>query len=327
MLFKDSTIFKQYAQLSAEVDFTAIKPTIEFVEDKHLVPIISKEQFTALNTAYTNTSNENSLTTAQKNLLHACRKLIAPYVCYYYAPKVDVTLSDGGVRRAETNSHKTAFQYQLKNFMESQLNEAEGAHEALLAFLEENKADYTQWVNSQAFKSYRGRFIKTPMELYEIFPTASPFRVYWAVASKMKDVEELNIKPLLGETLFNSLKEKATQTSPTFTDVEKQLLALICRAIAPATIAYAIPFLNVRVDHSGLSITASDARSTNDNISSRAQANADAINNYITSAQMTARAWKSEIKAFLNTHQSTLNWQPSVSTDVNQSLHKTFGLT
>ena len=128
MLFKDSNKIQEFAPIGTAVDFNAVKQIITQAESKHLVPILGPE-YTALDEAFTDAVDEVTLTDIQKALLLKCREVIGPYICYYYAPVADGSLTDAGFRRMETSTHKTAYQYQLKNFVEANLKMADDIQE------------------------------------------------------------------------------------------------------------------------------------------------------------------------------------------------------
>ena len=300
MLFKTSIKIKEYAQLAGEINFASIVPTLRMVEKKHIGAILGSELYNALDTAYTNAADENNLSASNKKLLLQCRMVIGPMLCCYYIDKADVLLGDSGAQRSETATNKTAFQYQGTKFKEANLREGEDATELLLQFLEENKADYPQWTASYTFKQYRSLFIKTGNEFNELYPSQSPYRNYWAMRTKMLDVEENIIRPFLGDTMTDALKAKDQTNNPVFTDKEKQLLFKLKKAISNYTVAFAVPQMNVRINANGLSVLATSSFSTNDNENTRSGANDTAINALIKSCTNTGQEWIVNATKFLN---------------------------
>lgn len=295
MLFKNTAKIKEYAQIEA-TDFNTVKHIIAQIEDKHIQPILGTE-YTNLNEAYTNAATETTLNAAHIALLEKCRRIIAPYLCYYYAPVADGALTDAGFRRMETNTHKTAYQYQLKNYMEANLKMAENATEALLSFLEANITDYTTWHDSEQFEEYRKLFIKTGTEFYKIFPTDSPFSIYWACRSKMFDIEQNEILPLLSNTLFEDLKNKSLDD--TLTINETLLIGKLKHAIAHLAIAYSIPMLNMNIGRNGLTIVSQTPRSNNEDVSARSNADANAISHAQRTALANGKQWMQNAVAFM----------------------------
>lgn len=303
MLFKNTIRVVDFAKLASTVNFNNIAPTIRMVEEQHIIPVLGQQLYDVLNAAYAGATAETDLTAPQQNLLDKCRNVIGPLVCYYYTPKAEVILSDAGAQRLETGNNKTAFQNQIINFREQNLRESEMATELLLQFLEENKTDYASWVTSDGFKDYRSLFIKTGKEFQSLFPSASPYRNYFAMRPRMKDIEENTIRTLLGDDLFASLKETDADADGAFTDVETDLIFKIKKAVAYLTVAATVPFLNVRIDGNGLTIKAL-ARAQDDMLSARGQASSNDMGNLIAACKEAGASWIDAIKKWMDINTS-----------------------
>lgn len=291
MLFKKVEDVLQFAEMTTSVNFASIQGTIRNIEHWHLVPILDKALYASLHNAYQLITLETSLTNAQQELLFMCRNVIGSYLCYYYAPKAEVKLSDGGVRRLETEQAKSAFQYQVKNFRDQHLREAEQHCESLFAFLDENQSSYPQWVESKSFAAFRLLFIKSASEFNEIYTTSSPFRNFFAMRFKMVDVEIQLIKPAITAPLFAVLKGKDLSAPDTFTEAEIELLSYLKKTIAYYTVAFALPYLAVRFDENGITITSEQGRSTNDNQAKLGDAGDVKISNLIRKCTEDGRQW------------------------------------
>lgn len=324
MLFKKTDKLLEYAELTT-VNFTSVKATIKMVEQQHLVPILGKELYQSLNDAYTAEADESELEDALKLLLDKCRSVIGPYLCYYYTPKAEVKLSDAGAQRQESTTNKTAYQNQVNNFREQNLREAEQATELLLEFLEDNKNDYQEWIDSQAFTEYRSLFIKSGSEFDKLFTSASPCRNYWAMRATMKDVEENNIRTIIGDTLFAALKEKDTEAEPDFAEKEKDLIYKIKKVTAYLTVCFAIPFLNVRLDGNGITVMAVNG-AQNDAVASRSAAGNSALNIIIEKCEAAAKSWTNNLIDFLNKNATEFEgWPLEAATSTENAPAETSG--
>lgn len=333
MLFKDSSKLKEYADITASVNFVSFKQTIAFVEEQYLVPLLGNELYAALNADYTQASNEESLTTAQQYLLDQCRRVVGPYVCVHHAPKNEVKFTDSGLRREETANSKTAFQYQVTNFQEANRREGELQSETLLLFLDENKESYPEWVESKAFDKYKGLFIKTAKEFGEYFPSQSPYRNFYAMRTKMFDVEQLNIRRAIGATLFDSLKARDKDPDGVLTEKEKTLLDKLKRAIANFTASFSLPFLSVRVDENGITVTGRGTTVSRDQDGKNENAPAAQISLLIKAAADTGSSWLDDAIQYLTDNSVDFsNWTDpaKVTTSkrdcTNRELNGTFGL-
>lgn len=335
MLFKSSNTLRLYAQISSDVDMNSIQSTLVFVEEKHIKNIIGKELYATLNDAYAVALSDDELAPLPlKKLLEQCRKVIGPMLCYYFAPKADVQLSDSGLQRVESDTNKTAYQYQNTAFAQANLREGEACTESLMSFLEENISKYPEWANSAAFKKFKSLFIKTGSEFDDLYTSQTPYRNYYAVRTKMFDVEENNIRDLLGDVMFEELKSIDADTSKSFSAQQLRLMVMIKKTIAYLTIAFAIPTLNVRIDAAGLSVMALANYSSSDKENTRGGADDNARVELIKSCQASADIWIISIVKFLKKNKTDFStWKgfdiavPIVYTpSVNGDLSSTFGL-
>ena len=300
MLFKTSKTIQEFAQLSGELDLSSIRITMEGVEEKYLRPILGAAQLNALQTAYKAAANDAAFTNAAMvALLDMCRRVTAPFFCYHFAPKTDVQVSDAGVQRTETANNKTAYQYQNTAYREENFAQGEEAVEKLIEFLETNKADYEAWVSSAEFKQYRSLFIKTAADFNYQYPSHTPYRNFWAMRPKMMDVETLIIRKFLGTTIFDALKAKDQEAAPTFSAKQKLLIEYLKKIIAYHTVAFAIPFLNVKVSANGLTVLAATNFASSDAQNTRGGAPNKNISDLVEQCNSNAKMWMDECIVFI----------------------------
>lgn len=335
MLFKKTDKILEYAELTT-VRFTSLMPTIRLVEQQHIIPQLGKDLYNLLNNAYTAAADETTLSDAMKALLDKCRCVIGPYLCYYYAPKSEVKLSDAGAQRLESPTNKTAYQNQVVNFREQNLREAELATELLLQFLDENPLTYPLWLATQGFEKYKSLFIKSGSEFNEFFASHSPYRNYMAMRTNMLDVEQNNIRPLLGDPLFNRLKSNDRDGIELFSPAESDLLFKVKKVIAYLTVAGSIPFLNVRMDANGITVMG-NTRVQNDDTGKRQSADKAMLENVIEKSNAAAKSWINNVTTFIEAHKEDFKnylteplvnevQKPPVIKDTQPTLGGSYGL-
>lgn len=333
MLFKTSDKLKLYSQISGTPVLASLRSTIEFIENNHIVAILGQELFNTLELNYQDTTNEDDLSDADAFLLDKVRKVIGPLLCYYYAPKADVQLTDSGVQRIETTTNKTAYQYQNTNFAQANLKEGEACSEQLIEFLEQYQESYPLWVASQAFTKYRSLFIKSGKEFDSLYASHTPYRNFYAIRSKMFDVEEINIRDTLGSEMYDAIKVRDITADPNYTNKEKQLLQRVKKAIAYLSVAFSLPMLNVRIDSNGLSVVASSTFSQNEKENTRAGADDNARIELMKSCMASGAVWINNTIAFIKENQETFpTWkgfavQATITgTSINTELTGSFGM-
>lgn len=331
MLVRDTDILIQYAQITGSMRYDAAEASLRMVELKYIVPVLGKDLYDVLNAAIDAVTAEDPLNEDFVSLLHQCRMAIGPLFCYFHADKADVLFSDSGMQRSETATNKNAYQEQRTKFKEANLTEGEYALELLQQFLETNRENYPEWLDSDNFKKYKSLFIKSGTEFNDIFPSQTPFRNYWSLRSKMQDVEENNIRNFLGNELYKELKEEDAKKDPDFIDEEKVLLFKLKKAIANLTVAFAVPFLNVRIGSNGLTVPAIATFSTNDNENTRSGIDAKMLSTFISSCTNAGTDWLTNAEKFLTQNKTAFpTWigfaAPAEDCSVNENLENIFGL-
>lgn len=322
MLFKDTRKFSEYGEIQQDTNFASLRSTIRMVEEEYLVTQVGSALYDALNSAYTLATNEDLLSDSNKYLLDKCRCVVGPITMFHIASRKEITVGDAGTRRQETETSKTANQYQVARFKDTMLAEGDRAIEALLKFLDANQSSYPDWASSEAFKAYRNLFIKSGKEFAEVFPSASPYRNYAAMRSKMQDVEENTIREAIGNTIFNALKAKDLLPAPNFTTKEIELIKKLKKTIGYFTVAAALPFLNVKLDGNGITV-ASVNRATDDEKASRVAAGNDAINSIMINSAEAGKAWLKNAVKFLDDNAADFDGWPLVEPTETTNDHPT----
>jgi hypothetical protein len=322
MLFKTTAEIQQFAPINGEVNFASLKSSIITAERECIIPAIGQSLYDTLNTAYA----ANTLTTPQTNLLAVIQQSLACYAIYAQTPLSEVNFTDGGTRREETNTSKSAYQYQVTNLRKELLRQADLHLEYLLGYLETNRTDFPTWTSSTQFLRYRGLFIKTGTEFSENYTTASPNRNYIAMRPTMEDVEQQIVKKLLGKDFFAALKAK-DKAEQDFTADETELLYKLKKWIAALTVLMSIPKINVQVTDNGITVFSSSTFATKDDDSKRGAANADQINHLVNSLKDTCSMWLADITAYLKETASVTvfapyyEWQLTVAAAEAAALH------
>lgn len=304
MLFKNLETLKKYSQYGGTGDFSALESSLRMVEYTQIIPVIGQELYDNIQLAVKNAPTVDDIVDEYKQVTIHCLMAIGPLFCYHHADKADILFDGSGMKRTETNTNKTAYQEQRNKFKEANLAEGEQALEMLIKYLEDNINDFPEWTDSKNFKIYRSLFIKTGSEFNEIFPSATPYRNYWAMRSKMNDVEENQIRPFLGDTIFDALKENDRAADLPFTDQQNELLSRIKKAIANFTVAFSVPILNVRMNSMGITIPAITNFSTNDGENTRSGIADKWVDTFTKSCITTAQSWLTNAAKYLSEHEA-----------------------
>ncbi len=330
MLVRTSAILKEYAQIAANWPYEDLEPSLRMVELKYIVPVLGKDLYDVLDAAITAATEQDPLNPDFVDLVHQCRMAIGPLFCFFHADKADILFSASGMQRRETTTNKVAYQEQRSKFKEANLKEGEEALEMLQQFIEFNQEDYPEWLDSDNFKKYKSLFIKTGTEFNDIFPSATPYRNYWALRPRMQQIEETVIRKLLGDDLYNELKEEDAKKDPAFIDEELILLDKLKKAIANLTVALAIPFINVRISSEGLTVPAVTSFSQDDMYQNRNGIPDKMLSTYISACINTGSDWIENATDYLTANKTAFaSWigfaDAEEDTSCNADLNSSFG--
>lgn len=167
-------------------------------------------------------------------------------------------MGNGGIHEVSGSQEGTpSRQWVTYDLKKALINAADQAMEDLLAFLEENAADYPTWQASPAYTAQAGLFVQNIGQLVaNVGNLQQSRRVFLALRSYLNKAEEFYIKPLLGAPFFAEIKSKL-QKRTALTEPEKQVVDL-CRApIAHLALARALPELSLHISEEGITYKSS----------------------------------------------------------------------
>lgn len=231
-LIKDIADLLKHVPLSKTLKLVHVTPSIEAAEIKYIIPEIGQEMYDELDAAY---NAEEELSEEYAALLSKVQRALANFAALLYMPIAEVNFSDAGIQRQETDTNKTAFIRQIKNLEESFLKAGYDAIEVLLKFLEANKDDYGTWAESSAYTISKELFINTAEDFNKVVNIGSSRRFFNSVRQTIRKVEEFNVKPVVGDELYEELKEQIETGE--VSEENEPLVSLIKKAVAHLTVA------------------------------------------------------------------------------------------
>lgn len=289
MLFNSTTELQKYTALAA-MNFAAISPVLDTIEEDCLIPYLGRELYDEILEAI----KEDPVPEKYGPLQEICKKIVAPFAVYKYIPKGQLQIGTNGILRADNETLKTPYGYQIAELREAYLEDGELAIERLLAYLEANKANFTSWADSEAYKNYNSLIIRSGAEFKQLFTMQrTPHRNYWSMRSKMQDIQ-FAVKQSIGADKFDELL--TGQAASGLDEDNTHLLLMIKKAISYITIAEAVPYLNCRMDANGITMLSSVVANSQKDNTNRMAANDKALSNLIISAKNDGDEWLSRAK-------------------------------
>jgi hypothetical protein len=157
---------------------------------------------------------------------------------------------DNGLQEVESDKTKPVRMGVLDKRLKATPELAAEALEEALRLLYENVDVYDFWADSEAYRVVKGLFIRFGSELGQFLPPSlGTYLFFGGIRQFLADAERDLVRPLLGDGLFDSLKDK--QLADTLSVLEAELLGYVCRFEAWAAYLEALDFLVVVVTDGG----------------------------------------------------------------------------
>lgn len=179
----------------------------------------------------------DSLTPQEAHLLPFAQSVSAFYAYAIGFGIFNVSITSAGIRQAHTEDYKPAFEWAYDEAKKDILFSAYRATEELLNFLEENVADYqATWQASPAFFQKRNHFVQSAIEFDSCESSIKENRRYYLdVLGILDEVEDLIIRPNIGEAYWQYLKTMMKAGTPLLTVEDKEVYALLQKSIVKTT--------------------------------------------------------------------------------------------
>lgn len=296
-LIKTIEELQKHVSVTVGLEITTLQPYLaNAMAEAEVVKILGKTVYTELLTAH----NANTLSTAQSALLPYAQKPLANLGVYSYVKTGAVNVSDAGVTTG-TDRDQQAYQWQSNNLKESLLDNAYFGLDALLDYMLSVKADFPAWENSTAYSTNYQFVINSAVVYNQWVNIAENFRTFNALKSSIRAVEETNIKPNLGASLFTQLK--AEILAQNISADNEALLLFIQPAVAYLSMARAIEFLNISINANGAFYNSLE-RNTNAT-ATKTKAESANLADFAELNRANGMALLEELTQFLNANAST----------------------
>ncbi len=248
-------------------DFGELKPSVEFAEEDMLIPAIGQEMYDVIDAALdvdpdgsgsgssstsgsasasgsgaiTKTSHADAMILAVK-----CARVVAQFAMFDYTAISDSRVTAQGLQIVETNTHKTAYEYQKRDRKKYHCEKADKALDSLLLFLEKNKDKYPEWKNNTSvYTATKSQIINTTQEFQDHVDIGGSRRTFMALKGSIRDMEHIHIVPALGNTMYTFLKGNLLDGGTS--EIYTKLNELLAPAVANLAIADALPSIIFRI--------------------------------------------------------------------------------
>jgi hypothetical protein len=228
MLFKTIDEIKQFLAVGAGTDFSRLKPHIQNAETAYLRPLLGPVLFKELQDFYDNppTAVEQGTPVAEpveamSELLSLVQRSLIHLTYWSGFQVLNATISDGGFKRTENEKVKSLFKYQEVELKEYFKTTGFNGLDEILFYLEmeikkseSEPVNFKSFADSDAWTILKSSFIMDTSTFNSIVFINHSRLTFLRLKSSMQLVEDLDIKPLLGETIFDEIKLEMVKKTP-----------------------------------------------------------------------------------------------------------------
>lgn len=277
----DIVTLRKYVRMNFTATAVKSMPDLDTAERKFLVPILTEDVYDALQLQVTT----GPITWTK--LLNLCRAAVAPLAVWLDLPFIQTQLSDGGLKTTSTDNTQAAHQWEYREIERALVNKGMAALEDLIKHLLKDGATYS-WSNDDTKES----FFRTSDDLHPRYVFLSqPNLTFQQLKPLIREVEDHFVKPTIGDSFFNELRDKTTISAQEYVAIE-----LIKKMVAQFTIVRAVERMPVKITPYGL--MASLQNSTDGNTEKpAADVQLDALRN---SAEREGNSYHQQLMEHLN---------------------------
>jgi hypothetical protein len=256
MLFKESLNTKleeirRYVSVSLSLGFESISPHIRAAEKQYIIPYLGRNFYTAIDVYYNSVAYQTAGNVFNELIPYIQHPLIL-FALAEGAPELGLHISNQGFQIITNENQKQAFQWQVKGVKDKWIEQAYLFLEDLLEYIElnEDKEGYEKWNESVERTNARKLFVRSAAVFNQHFFINSSRRLFTSLIPIMTSVEQKHIKPVIGEDLFDELKEQILDND--VKNENQDIIDLIAPAVVHLSMARGIVERGIEIRPEGL---------------------------------------------------------------------------
>ena len=232
--------FKAKVPVFNSMAWGLMEGSVEVAERDFLKPLLGAAEYDTLVTASASLPySGNALA-----LYNELKAPLAQMAAYFATYDLDVNITSRGFVVRKTEEEAPASQTRVENFRQSQLRKAMSGFDALLEWLEDNKATYTDWSAGEGYTELKQGFVNTTAEFQDKVDIGNSRYLFMRLRPYRRRVEDKELKTTLGTALYNEIKAEIVADS--ISSDNQTLLPMIHDAVANRAMARGIVMLNLQ---------------------------------------------------------------------------------
>jgi hypothetical protein len=235
MLFTDINQVKDYIPLNTEQDIAKVKPHLKRAEQKYIKTYLGNELYQTIHDYVNDTTEGKTSDDALDALLPYVLNPLALFAYKDAIPQLNVVATSTGFAIIQNANLVPASKQRTDELRDSQEEAAWDAIESLLEFLEENKADYDDWVDSTAYSLAQRNLINSAMEFTRFANINTSRLAFMRLRAVMDNVENITIADSISIELLTAIKNELKDDD--LSNENKVIIENLQRALANLSIA------------------------------------------------------------------------------------------
>lgn len=229
-IVRDKETLKKHVGISKQLDYATAQPYIERAEHEFLIPEIGAAAYNDIIAFIDSVGTPE----ATDELTKKAEAAITNITLYLAFDILTVQVSDAGIQRAESETHKTAYQYQEVNLKNNLIDSGYEVLGVLLEYLEDNKGTFTIWAgDTTIYNRFKNLTVHTPSLFSDVFDIKNSWSVFFRLRSTIKKIEDLCLQPVMGSAFLAEIKAEIVADDNTNAD----LITIIRKAVVYLTLA------------------------------------------------------------------------------------------
>lgn len=222
MLLKTIDEVKNFIVVGVGNDFNRLKPHIQNAENAYLKPLLHVNMYDELQEFYDEGSLPENPTEQQQAIFDSMTELLAKvqnsviHLAYWMGFQVlNANISDAGFKRTESDKLKGLYKYQEEEMKEYFKTSGFNAMDDILEYLEANIDSFAEFKATENWTIRKESFIPDTKSFEAVPYSINNSRLtFLRLKPHLSHVEDLMLKPLLGDTIYNEIKTEMVKDEP-----------------------------------------------------------------------------------------------------------------
>lgn len=299
--------FKAAVPVFNSMAWRILLPSVNQAERDYLKPLLGGTEYATLLTASTSLPyTGNALA-----LYNELKEPLAQMAAYLATPDLDLNLSTHGFTVHKDENSAPASQTRVHQFRTSQLRKAMAGFDALLDWLEANKATYTDWAAGEGYTELKQGFVNTTTEFNNVVDINNSRYLFMRLRSYRRKVEQYELKSYLGTALYDEIKAQIVTDSVNADNAE--LLPFIHEAVSNRAAAKGALALNLEINEHGYLASGLQESHT---MSMAKKAKDEHLNTLVKQYDAEADAFFEKLRNYLNANASGTKYAVYFNSDL-----------